>query len=197
MRRCGLIRALVISVWLAFMCFWMPGTLSTRAQVVSARAGRVTRTEGEVLLQCVNEKEIRQLPKGVQLHDGDVVLTTGNARAAWALNPNSYVQVGADSYVRVYRTKLDEMHFDIERGEVIVIVRALRNGAALVLHTPPGLLTVHKPGRYRFRVATNGETEAAVVKGELRYVDKGKVTSLKRRMRVNFYKVQRKVTHGA
>jgi hypothetical protein len=169
------------------------GTAQGQAKVVSARAGLVTKVEGEAYYRPGGGNEIKQLQTGTKLEDGDTVLTVSNGRAEWTLNPDSYLQVGADSYVRIYETSFERMHFDIERGEVFVIVRSLERGASLVIHTPPGLLTVYKPGRYRFRIAANGETEAAVGKGELRYVDnQGKQVSVKKRRRVNFYQVEKK-----
>ena len=164
-----------------------------RAQerVVSARAGLVTGAEGEVLYHCHEKGEgVERLQPGERLHDGDRVFTSKTGRVTWGLNPDSYMVVAADSVVRVYDAALDRMHFDVERGEVVVVSRALKGGAALVIHAPPGVLTVHKPGRYLFRVAEGGETEAAVERGELRYEDKGKVVSVKKGRRVNFIKVR-------
>lgn len=171
------------------------GVLS--AQVVSARAGLVTRAEGEVLYHCHEKGEgVAQLESGVQLHDGDLVYTGKGARVTWALNPDSSMMVAADSFVRVYSGALDRMHFDVGRGEVVVITRSLKGGAALVVHAPPGIIAVHKPGRYLFRVADGGETEALVEKGELRYEEKGKTIILKTGRKVTFRRAEKKIEHG-
>jgi hypothetical protein len=167
-------------------------------RVVSARAGLVTRAEGEVLYHCHEKGEgVEQLPAGARLHDGDLVYTSKGGSVTWALNPDSYMTVSADSVVRVYTGALDRMHFDVDRGEITVVVRSLDGGAALVVHAPPGILTVHKPGRYLFRVAEGGETEASVEKGELRYEEKGKTLSVKKGRKVTFQKVEKKTEHGA
>ncbi|HEU4594854.1 MAG TPA: FecR domain-containing protein [Pyrinomonadaceae bacterium] len=167
-------------------------------KVVSARAGLVTGVEGEVLYHCHEKGEgVEQLPAGARLHDGDLVYTSKGGRVTWALNPDSYMTVSADSVVRVYEGALDRMHFDVDRGEVTVVVRSLDGGAALVVHAPPGILTVHKPGRYLFRVAEGGETEASVEKGELRYEEKGKTLSVKKGRKVTFQRVEKKTEHGA
>jgi hypothetical protein len=167
-------------------------------QVVSARAGAVNRVEGEVVYHCHDkESGIQTLETGVKLHDGDLVFTDEKSSAQWALNPDSHLTMSANSTVRVYKTDLDQMHFDLERGEVIVVIRSVENGVSLVIHAPPGLLAIHKSGRYRFRVAENGETEAAVVEGELRYKDsQGNPVSVKKGSRVNFYKVEKKIDHS-
>ncbi|HJU48610.1 MAG TPA: FecR domain-containing protein [Gaiellaceae bacterium] len=167
-------------------------------RVVSARAGLVTGVEGEALYHCHEKGEgVEQLPAGAMLHDGDLVYTSKGGRVTWALNPDSYMTVAAESVVRVYTGALDRMHFDVERGEVIVVSRSLGGGASLVIHAPPGLLTVHKPGRYLFRVAEGGETEASVEKGELRYEEKGKTLSVKKGRKVTFQRVEKTTEHGA
>jgi hypothetical protein len=105
--------------------------------------------------------------------------------------------VSADSVVRVYEGALDRMHFDVERGEVAVVSRSLSGGASLVIHAPPGILSVHKPRRYLFHVAEGGETEAAVEKGELRYTENNKSVSVRKGRRVHFRRVGKNShTHG-
>jgi hypothetical protein len=173
---------------------WLPAPAQKR--VVSARAGLVTRAEGEVLYHCHEKGEgVEQLRAGVQLHDGDRVFTSAGGSVTWALNPGSYMTVSPDSAVRVYDGSLGAMHFDVERGEAVVVVRSLKNGAALVIHAPPGILAVHKAGRYLFRVEDDGETEAAVGGGELRYLEKGKEVSLKKGRKVSFRRTGKGVEH--
>ena len=188
-------RTLTAVTFLVILC-----VLPARAQekVVSARAGLVIGVEGEVIYHCHEKGEgVEQLKSGIQLHDGDLVYTGKGAQVTWGLNPDSYMTVSADSAVRVYEGALDRMHFDIERGEVVVVSRSLGGGASLVMHAPPGMLTVHRPGRYLFRVADGGETEAAVEKGELRYVEKNKTVSVKKGRRVHFRRVEKNShTHG-
>ena len=170
--------------------------LSQGEKVISARAGLVTRAEGEVLYHCHEKGEgVERLPPGTRLHDGDRVFTSGGGRVTWALNPDSYMTVSAGSVVRVFEGAFDRMHFDVERGEVRVFVRSLGGGAALVVHAPPGPLTVGGPGSYLFRVAEDGETEAVVGKGELRYDENGKTMSVKKGRTVHFKRAGRKVEH--
>lgn len=172
---------------------------STRAQerVVSARAGLVTRAEGEVLYHCHEKGEgVGQLVAGARLHDGDLVYTGKGGHATWSLNPDSFMTVSEDSAVRVFDGSLDRMHFDVERGEVTVVSRSLKGVASLVVHAPPGQITVRKPGLYLFRVAADGETEASVGKGKLTYVEGGKTLSVKRGRKVNFRRVEKKIEHG-
>lgn len=185
-------------VWLlAALCWWAQDSCVAHAQVVSARAGVVTRAEGEVFYRPGGGDDARRLQAGVKLADGDVVVTAQGARAEWSLAPDSFLQVGADSSVRVYELSPGRMHFDVERGEVFVIVRSLKSRESLIVHAPPGLLTVFRPGHYRVRVAVNGDTDAAVAKGELRYADaKGNLIRVGKRKEVHFFTGERKIVHG-
>ena len=167
-----------------------------QSRVVSARAGLVTGVEGEVLYHCHQKGErVGRLRPGEQLHDGDRVFTGEGGRVTWDLNPGSYMTASADSDVLVYDNSLGAMHFDVERGEVIVVVRSLKNGAALTVHAPPGPITVRKAGRYLFRVEEDGETEAAVGEGELRYREKGKEVDLGKGRKVTFRRTGKGVEH--
>ena len=191
-------RLYLIALWLPIVLCWWPGeSRVAEAQVVSARAGVVTRAEGEVFYQPSGEKDSRRLQAGVRFGGGDAVITARGARAEWSLTPDSYLQVGPDSSVRIYELSSGQLHFDVERGEVYVIVRSLEKGTSLVVHAPPGLLTVYKRGRYRVRVAAGGDTDAAVAEGELRYADaKGNLIRVGKRKEVHFFTGEKKIVHG-
>jgi hypothetical protein len=123
------------------------------------------------------------------LHNEDTIVTAESSSIVLALNPDSYMFVDADAFLRIKQTELDKMHFDIERGEIVLFVRSLDNGASLVIHTPPGILTIYKGGQYRVSVGKDGGTEANVFGGELRYYDEnGELKKLKKGRQVNFVK---------
>lgn len=159
-------------------------------KIISARAGMVKNVRGEVFYRChLNDKQALSLQKGLMLHNGDTVLTTESGDAAVTLNPDSYLVLSANSFIRVEETDLSAMHFDVERGEVLVISRSLKKGVSLVIHTPPAILAIYKRGDYRVFVAENGNTEANVGRGELRYVDnRGNLIRVKKGRKVNFVK---------
>lgn len=158
------------------------------AQVVSARAGRVSRVEGGVLRHCHRKEEsLSPLKAGQVLHDGDAVVTSGGGQAVIALDPGSYLRVTGDAFLGLRETAFDRMHFDVDRGEVCVESKSLGKKAALVLHAPPGQLAVTKPGHYHVKVAPGVETEALVLEGEIRYTDEsGGVASVRSRGSVRF-----------
>jgi hypothetical protein len=169
----------------------------TQEKVVSARAGLVTRVEGEV--RCHHhEREggVEELRVGERIHDDDIVFTNETGRARWTLNPDSYLSESPGSTVRVYDTSLERMSFGVQRGEAVVLARSLGKGLSLTIRTPPGPLTVHESGIYRFRVADDGETVATVVKGELRYLDeRGNLNVVKKGSSVTFRKSQKITDH--
>lgn len=130
---------------------------------------------------------------GEKLHDDDIVFTNETGRAQWTLNPDSYLSASPGSAVRVYDTSLERMSFGVERGEVVVVARSLGKGISLTIRTPPGPLTVHKAGIYRFQVAEDGGTVASVVKGELRYTDEtGTLVVVKKGRSVTFRKAEKR-----
>jgi hypothetical protein len=182
-------RRLIISLCLmTIVCSWtMRQEEAESTQVISARAGTVTRLNGEVWYRHRNETEVRPLKLGERLADGDMVLTGDHGRLELSLNPESFLQIGALSQVRLYDSRLDRMHFDIEQGEVFVIARSMANDVTLVLDTPPALLTVVRSGRYRVRVKASDATEAAVATGELQFVNKqGETIQITKGRRVRF-----------
>ena len=168
------------------------GALTIQAQFISAWAGQVCHAQGEVLYHRHEDQEdkgVRQLEVGMRLNNGDIVFTNDSSYAEWSLTPDSYLRMASDSSVQVYETSLDQMRFDIIRGEIFIALRSLGKEASLVIKTPPSLLTISKPGIYRIVVAANGETSADVRKGELQYVDsQGKLSPIKKGKRVRFYK---------
>lgn len=176
--------------FITFVCLLIICSIPLFAQTISVNAGTVKDVKGEVFYHChKNAKEAQELKKDAKLHDEDIVITSESGSAVLTLNPDSYLLIENNTNLRVKETNLDSMHFDIERGEVFVFARSLKNGISLVIHTPPGIITVHKKGGYRFFVEDNGNTEVNVSKGELRYFDKqGKLVSLKKGKRVNFIK---------
>ena len=127
----------------------------------SAAAGQVIRAEAG-LVKKVN---------GEALHNEDLVITNSSGLTVFSLNPGSYLQMSADTTLRVRETVLSAMHFDVDVGEVIVHVGSLKNGASLALHAPPGILEIRGKGLYRVVVNPNGNSQVNVVRGELVYTD--------------------------
>jgi hypothetical protein len=132
----------------------------------------VKKVDGEVFVHCHKSRpDMAALRKGEVLHKDDFILTHRSGSAVFSLNPDSYVLMSADTVLTVRETILSAMHFDVSVGEVIITVSGLDNGAALVLHPPPGPLEIRKKGLYRVYVQPDGNTQVNVVRGELFYTD--------------------------
>lgn len=187
--------ARLFSPCLVFLFLCVPFEAQAQSQVISARAGIVSRVEGDVWFRQSGTTGLQSLRVNQKLTAGDLVLTGSSGRVEWSLNPGSYLQVGHSSQVRIYETNLNQMHLDVERGEVFAVVAVFDKRAALVLDTPPALFTVAKRGRYRVRVQMGDETEAAVAEGELRFTDaEGKEIKVTKRRRARFSPAKRRKT---
>jgi len=180
----------LIKKFTSTLCILAFSYLSVSAQVISTRAGIVKKVDGEVIYRChENENDARNIVNGLALHNEDTIVTAESSSIIMALNPDSYLYVDGDALIKVKNTELNKMHFDIERGEIILFIRSLKNGASLVIHTPPGILTISKGGRYRVSVGKEGNTEANVFGGELHYIDeKDKLIKINKGSQVNFIK---------
>ena len=146
--------------------------LCAEGQVISAKAGLVKRVSGEVFVRCHEEVARRSVVRnGQSLHDDDLVYTGKSASLVLALNPGSYLLVSEATTLQVKSTALDNMHFDLLDGEVIVKTAELRDGASLLLHPPPARLEILRKGLYRVSVEPGGNTQVNVADGELDYTD--------------------------
>ncbi|MDT7806324.1 MAG: hypothetical protein QOJ70_137 [Acidobacteriota bacterium] len=162
-------------------------TRQAHAQVISVRAGYVTRVEGETWVRRHGATELSALQQSDSLVRGDVVLTGNDGRAEMTLTPGSYMQVGPLAEVWIYAIEDDRIHFDILRGEVSATIEGNIGDTPLVLDTPPAELDIVKRGHYILQVAADGSTEAYVEAGELLFVDSNEVTvRLKKHKRVRF-----------
>jgi hypothetical protein len=172
---------LILGTLLAF------SNTGTDGQTISATAGAVRKVEGDVFYHC-HDKNITTRPSvGSVLHDDDFVQTGPNGSIVLGLNPDTYLLISADTLVKAKQTNLENMHFDLDRGEVFLFSKGFGKGASLTLHTPPKPLEIIKGGSYRIAVKENGETEANVIRGELRYSEgTGQTVKVKAGKAVNF-----------
>lgn len=171
------------------------GAVGTTGQVIRAEAGLVKKVDGEVLVHChTRESGFSRLRRGEVLHTEDLVVTSAGGSTVFSLNPDSYLQMSAGTTVRIRETVLRAMRFDVETGEVIVMVGRLKDGASLVLYAPPGILEIRKKGLYRISVGLDGNTQVNVVRGELVYTDaQNRPRRVKKGRQVDFLKRASKV----
>ena len=159
------------------------------AQTISTRAGVVKKVSGYVFFHCHDGNVSVQPTVGMNLHEGDFVITGPSGSLILALNPDTYLLISPNTQVKAEKTGLDSMHFDLDRGEVFLFSKGFANRAALTLQVPPKLLEINKAGSYRIAVEEDGETQASVVRGEIRYSERtGRRVKVKAGRTVNFVK---------
>jgi hypothetical protein len=158
------------------------GWVGTKAQyIVSARAGLVNHTHGEVLWHTSSDTLSRRLAPYHHLNDGDAVLTR-NGRAEILLNPGSVLRLDRDTEITFFRTDLPFVEFGITAGTVLLEAADLNRETVLRGRTPHALFRITKNGLYRIDVRTDA-TRFLVRSGELELVTEGRTQKVKKNQR--------------
>ncbi len=158
------------------------GWVRTRAQyIVSARAGLVNHTHGEVLWHTSSDTLSRRLAPHHQLNDGDAVLTR-SSRAEILLNPGSVLRLDRDTEVTFFRTDFPLVEFGITAGTVLLETADLNREIVLRGRTPHVLFRITKNGLYRIDVRTDA-THFLVRSGELELLTEGRTQKVKKNQR--------------
>jgi hypothetical protein len=153
----------------------------SEALVVHARPGDVTKVEGEAWVCPRGDVSQRPLLKGARLAPGDVVTTGPAGRAEWSLGPDSYMRVAGASRVKVNEVSPEDMLFAVEEGRAFFVITWRSVGTSVVIETALATFFVAGKGSYVVSVAQGGETEAAALRGELRFIDpRGRVVRVRR-----------------
>jgi len=169
-------------VFLLALLVVLGGWVKTRAQyIVSARAGLVNHTQGEVLLHTPSETLSRRIAPHHQLNDGDAVLTRGG-RAEILLNPGSVLRLDRDTEITLFRTDLPLVEFGITAGTVLLETADLNREIVLRGRTPHMLFRIAKNGLYRIDVRTD-VTRFLVRSGELELLTEGRTQKVKKNQR--------------
>jgi len=155
------------------------GWVRAKAQyVVSARAGLVNHTQGEVWLQTSSDTLARRLAPHHQLDDGDAVLTK-SGRAEILLNPGSVLRLDRNTEVLFSRTDLPLVDFRVATGTVLLEAADLNREIVLGGQTPHANFRIKKSGLYRMDVRTDA-TRFLVRSGELELLAEGRIQKLKK-----------------
>ncbi|GBC83067.1 hypothetical protein HRbin10_02207 [bacterium HR10] len=176
MRKTAAMRSavLVLGLLVAF-----GGWVRAKAQyVVSARAGLVNYTQGEVWLQTSSDTLARRLAPHHQLDDGDAVLTK-SGRAEILLNPGSVLRLDRNTEVLFSRTDLPLVEFGVATGVVLLEAADLNREVILRGRTPHASFRIKKSGLYRIDVRADA-TRFLVRSGELELLAEGRIQKLKK-----------------
>jgi hypothetical protein len=160
------------------------------ARLVSARAGAVNYTAGDVTVRRSGQQSWQTLLRTDDLRAGDAVRTGADGRAEILLNPGSYLRLGENTELVMTDTSLDTLRLKLARGSALVeaavvgvgstpavgdsqrprgtVIEAAARSAAgfvILIDTPRTQALVVRSGIYRVNVAPDGATEFLVRKG--------------------------------
>ncbi len=146
--------------------------------LVSARAGLVNYTQGEVLHQTSSDTLVRRIAPRQQLDDGDAVLTT-QGRAEILLNPGSILRLDRNTRAIFHRTDLPLVEFEIAAGTALIEATGLGREIVLRGKTPHATFRIKKSGLYRVEVRPD-MTRLRVRNGEMELRHAGQIHKLKK-----------------
>jgi len=149
--------------------------------LVSARAGLVNYTQGEVWRQTSSDVLSRRLAPHQHLDDGDAVLTR-EGRAEILLNPGSVLRLDRRTEVAFHHTDLPLVEFEIRTGTALLEATGLNREILLRGQTPHALFRITRSGLYRVDVRADA-TRLLVRNGELEVIVEGRAQKLKKGQR--------------
>lgn len=136
-------------------CTLLVATLAASAwgqNVISAKAGLVHYTEGEVRIEGkAAEARITEFP---EVKEGQV-LETGEGRAEILLTPGVFLRLGENSSIRMLSSKLSDTRVEVLTGDALVEAAEILEGNAVTLITGSNSLRILKGGLYRVNLAAD------------------------------------------
>lgn len=155
------------------------GWVGVMAQyIVSARAGLVNYTQGEVWLQTSAGVLSQRLAPHQQLDDGDAVLTR-SGRAEILLNPGSVLRLDHHTEIVFHQTDLPRVEFGIRAGTALLEVVGLNREVSLRGQTSHAVFRIKKSGLYRIDARADA-TRLLVRSGEMEVLAEGRTQKLKK-----------------
>ncbi len=158
----------------------MSGLTAMAQSVISAKAGVIHYTEGEVM---VNDQAIvMKTSKFIDVKNKEV-LRTGEGRAELLLAPGSFLRLSEKSAVRMESNSIMATRLTMLEGTALVEVLELQKTASLEFMVGDDTISIRKPGLYRLEMDSPAisvyQGEVAVnVKDELVRIGEGKWMSL-------------------
>ncbi len=122
------------------------GTQLSAQSVISARAGLVNYTEGQVLLNGKATQPKRGVFPQMQKRD---TLQTDRGRAEVLLNPGAFLRVGRDSSVRLLSNEITDSRVELLTGTLILEAAEVRKDTAVALQYGDTTISIRKRGVYR------------------------------------------------
>src|SRR5215212_5647364 len=161
----------MFNVFVGFMFVLCGTTLTVFGQDreeygISAKAGGVNATLGDVTLMRRGAIEWQRLASNDDLDSGDLVRTGATGRVEMLLNPGSYVRAAENSEFELTSASLDALQVKVVKGSVIVEVAGADEARTLIeVATPQTKVSIDRKGLYRINLVANTTTDVLVSKG--------------------------------
>lgn len=136
--------------------------------VISAKAGIVSTTEGEVFVQHLTPFTVdapEPLFSDDQLRMSDKVRTGANGRAEILLNPGCYLRLAENTEIIYLFDGFTRNKIKLLRGSAIIEATVI--DGLIFVETPKTKFDIVWNGLYRFNVDADGKSEVAVRKGRV------------------------------
>ncbi len=190
-KACNTLTQLALALALFATCAAMARAQARDSRLVSARAGAVNLTSGDVTVRRAGQKSWQTLLRTDDLRDGDAVRTGSDGRAEILLNPGSYLRLGEDTEFEMTDTSLNTLRLKVARGSALIEASIPEGGSSqavmpepptktttvieaaarytdafvILIDTPKTQALIVRSGVYRINVAADGSTELFVRSG--------------------------------
>jgi len=115
--------------------------------VVSARAGTIHFTEGEVYLDA---QPVRATPMNFPLMADGQVLRTGNGRAEVLLAPGAFLRLDSQAAIKMLNGQLEDTQVELQKGTALIEVVQLPKDARLQIKLGETATSFKGMGLHRF-----------------------------------------------
>jgi len=167
-----------------------------RAQyVISARAGVINYTQGEVLSRTSTGLTWEKVTRQDQLDNGDHLRTGVTGRAEILLTPGSVLRLDRRSELVLVETDLPTVEMELLSGSAILEAGELDKQITLRVKTPHTSLRIKDDGLYRIDV-TPRLTRVTTRKGELEVLAGGRIVKVKKGATAEIQNAALEVTKG-
>lgn len=136
------------------------------AQLISAKAGMVTRVEGKAVLQATDGKTPKPVEPSLQMMDGDSLRTENDSRVELLVHPDAFLRLSELTEVSAISTDLSGARFQLDGGLLVVEVAKTGDGVPFEIVSRYGALTIHAAGLYRISIEPTC-VRVDVLKGEI------------------------------
>ncbi|MBL8241783.1 MAG: FecR domain-containing protein [Bryobacterales bacterium] len=152
--------------------------------VISAKAGVVHYTEGDVTIASGTERSPVEMKTGgryTDLKDGQE-LSTGEGRVEVLLNPGVFLRMGENSAVKMISTRLSDTRLELTRGIALVEVAEVSKDNAVTMIVKDAAVTFSKMALVRMDV----DSGIRIYKGEAQVMAGGTPQILKEGREMQF-----------